>query len=317
MPSSLFLPINTALQLYRYIFPSRTFTFAVEQLRVVFVDHVAFWNTIGSVPHVNLHAPNQVACVTAGMPEPGWCQYGKACFNIKGCHNRHPVEEICLLVDTCNDYHCNKRHSKSRPRPCNFGLKCKKHGRQFLHPTGHCAGSSSGNNNGLLATVKSTPTPVKPTTKMLKFTGFGHQIDDFTVAGQKLQDALRSLGDQEVYVNIPQAGISQSGVVGFAHFSSTGFAEAAAQHFKSVPATLELGDLRAELYFGEKMQQGNASASTPPVAQANLANAHARPAGVCAQPASRPSLVQGSSNAQVQAAILLHADSVQMTKTMP
>ena len=134
---------------------------------------------------------------------------------------------------------------------------------------------------------------------MLKFTGFGHQIDDFTVAGQKLQDALRSLGDQEVVVNIPLAGASQNGVVGFAYFSSTGFAEAAAQHFKSVPALLELGDLRAELHDGEKMQQGNAAASTPPLAQANLANAHARPAGVRGQPVSRPSLVQGSPNAQV------------------
>ncbi len=266
----------------------------------MFVNYVAFWNTIGSVPHVDLHTPNQVVCVAAGMPEPGCCQYGKACFNIKGCTNRHPVEEICVLVDTCNEYHCNKRHNKQRPRPCNFGLKCKKNGScQFLHPTDHRAGSSSGNNNGQLATVKSTAAPVKPTTKMLKFTGFGHQIDDFTVAGQKLQAALRSLGDQEVCVNIPSAGISQSCVVGFAYFSSTGFAEAAAQHFKSVAASLELGDLRAELHFGEKMQQGNAPASTPPLAQAKLANAHAPPAGVHAQPVSRPSLVQGSPNAQV------------------
>ncbi len=264
------------------------------------VNYGAVWNSIGKVIHVDLHAPNQVLCVAAGTPEPGGCQYGKACFNIKGCNKKHPVEEICVLVDTCIDYHCNKRHSKQRPRPCNFGLKCKKNGScQFLHPTDHCAGSSSANNNGQLATVKSTPAPVKPTTKMLKFTGFGHQIDDFTVAGQKLQDALRSLGDQEVDVNIPSAGASQTGVVGFACFSSTGFAEAAAQHFKSVPALLELGDLRAELHFGEKMQQGNAAASTPPLAQANLASAHARPAGVRAQSVPRPSLVHGSPNAQV------------------
>ena len=158
------------------------------------VNYGAVWNSIGKVIHVNLHAPNQVLCVAAGTPGPGGCQYGKACFNIKGCNKKHPVEEICVLVDTCIDYHCNKRHSKQRPRPCNFGLKCKKNGScQFLHPSDHCAGSSSANNNGQLATVKFTPAPVKPTTKMLKFTGFGHQIDDFTVAGQKLQNALRSL----------------------------------------------------------------------------------------------------------------------------
>lgn len=202
------------------------------------------------------------------------CSFPGNCFNMN-CGKAHTADK-CPSPDACQDFHCPNRHSKQRPRCCHSGNTCRKPDCTFLHPRDRQVPVPAAR---AVASPQQAPqiaqTLPSPGSKIIRVVGFGPHVHDFTMAAQKLQDALTQFSRHQVIVDIPnRANVRNSNAQAFAHFESCGAAQSAAQWINAAAATgLDLGALKAEVHCHAVPASTAAQATASVPAQARVAAA--------------------------------------------